>query len=292
MIFINNDAKLRSFIPNVFSSVEGEVSLFDKMKTHLQFAESWLEQTIVGQTTMAAVSESADASAGDSAEPSPLHDIICQIIVSEAFRKAVPSLDLVLSPNGFGIVSNQNIAPASKERVDRLVASLETTRDDCIELLLRYLPLVSTWAQESCSGYRYFHSTLFPNIDVTRSMDIREHRWEKYQGIHAKIQLIEAQMANEWISPELMEVLRTESIQRTGSVLHTSIISRLRALVLSILKNDSPADIHSYGCTLLEIVQIIRTNESEFPQWHASKTKGLFDPPKFENKKSSSGYWF
>ena len=43
MNFINNDAKLRSFIPNVFSSVEGEVSLFDKMKTHLQFAESWLD---------------------------------------------------------------------------------------------------------------------------------------------------------------------------------------------------------------------------------------------------------
>ena len=45
MNFINNDAKLRSFIPNVFSSVECKVSLFDKMKTHLQFAESWLEQS-------------------------------------------------------------------------------------------------------------------------------------------------------------------------------------------------------------------------------------------------------
>ena len=283
MNYITTDARLREYVPNVFTSVEGEVSLFDKMKTHLQFAESWLEQTIVGQTTMAAINEA-----------SPLHDIICQIIVSEAFRKAVPSLDLVLTPNGFGIVSNQNIAPASKERVDRLLAALETTRDDCIELLLRYLPSVSTWAQESCSGYRYFRSTLFPNIDVTRSLDIKEHRLERYQSLHPRIQLIESQMAAEWISTEQMEVFRTESIMGNGSVLHTTIISRLRALVLSLLRNDSQRnfDPHSYGSTLSEIVQIIRTNESEFPEWHASSTKELFDPPKFENKKQSSGYWF
>lgn len=37
----------------------------------------------------------------------------------------VPSLDLVLTPNGFGIVSNQNVAPASRDRVARLIASLE-----------------------------------------------------------------------------------------------------------------------------------------------------------------------
>ena len=283
MYYITTDARLREYVPNVFTSVEGEVSLFDKMKTHLQFAESWLEQTIVGETTMAAITEA-----------SPLHDIICQIIVSEAFRKAVPSLDLVLTPNGFGIVSNQNIAPASKERVDRLLAALETTRDDCIELLLRYLPSIGTWAQESCSGYRYFRSTLFPNIDVTRSLDIKEHRLERYQSLHPRIQLIESQMAAEWISTEQMEVFRTESIMGNGSVLHTTIISRLRTLVLSLLRNDSQSgfDPHSYGSTLSEIVQIIRTNESEFPEWHASSTKELFDPPKFENKKQSSGYWF
>ena len=301
MYYITTDARLREYVPNVFTSVEGEVSLFDKMKTHLQFAESWLEQTIVGETTMAAIADqtasssaAASSAASSTATPVPLHDIICQIIVSEAFRKAVPSLDLVLTPNGFGIVSNQNIAPASKERVDRLLAALETTRDDCIELLLRYLPGENTWAQESCSGYRYFRSTLFPNIDVTRSLDIKEHRLERYQSLHPRIQLIESQMAAEWISTEQMEVLRTESIMGNGSALHTTIISRLRALVLSLLRNDSQRDFdpHSYGSTLSEIVQIIRTNESEFPEWHASSTKELFDPPKFENKKQSSGYWF
>ena len=38
---------------------------------------------------------------------------------------AIPSLDLVLTTNGFGIVSNQNVVPASRERVDALISSLE-----------------------------------------------------------------------------------------------------------------------------------------------------------------------
>lgn len=38
-------------------------------------------------------------------------------ICSRAAYNAMPHLDLVLTPTGFGIVSNQNTAPASKERV-------------------------------------------------------------------------------------------------------------------------------------------------------------------------------
>lgn len=42
---------------------------------------------------------------------------------------AVPQMDLVLTPTGFGIVSNQNTAPASRERVEAL--RLQLRRDAC-----------------------------------------------------------------------------------------------------------------------------------------------------------------
>ena len=41
----------------------------------------------------------------------------------------------VLTPNGFGIVSNQNVALASPHRLSRLLGSLETSRDIAIEQL-------------------------------------------------------------------------------------------------------------------------------------------------------------
>ena len=63
-----------------------------------------------------------------------------QIVVSDAVRCAVPSLDIVLTPNGFGIDSNTNVAPTSKERIERLMASLLDMRDKTVEQLLNQLP--------------------------------------------------------------------------------------------------------------------------------------------------------
>lgn len=38
------------------------------------------------------------------------HGIVREVLIGET--DAIPSLDLVLTPNGFGIVSNSNVAPA------------------------------------------------------------------------------------------------------------------------------------------------------------------------------------
>jgi len=40
-----------------------------------------------------------------------------------------------------------------------------------------------------------------------------------------------------------------------------------------------------------DIVNTIRDNPEEFPQWH-SATANLYAPAVFENKKESLGYWF
>lgn len=70
------------------------------------------------------------------AEDNPIKIITAKLIATEVLSWAIPSLDLVLTPNGFGVVSTQNIAPASKERVDRLIGSLADYRDECIGNIL------------------------------------------------------------------------------------------------------------------------------------------------------------
>ena len=58
---------------------------------------------------------------------------MARIVAFDAIRSSIPHLDIILTSNGFGIVNNSNIAPASKERVERLIASLLSNRDDEIE---------------------------------------------------------------------------------------------------------------------------------------------------------------
>ena len=36
---------------------------------------------------------------------------------------------------------------------------------------------------------------------------------------------------------------------------------------------------------IFDIMNFIRNNPNEFPEWHNSDTAKLFSPPKFENKK-------
>lgn len=65
----------------------------------------------------------------DATLPDHVAGYLTTAICLRAAYDAVPQMDLVLTPTGFGIVSNQNTAPASRERVDAL--RLQLRRDAC-----------------------------------------------------------------------------------------------------------------------------------------------------------------
>lgn len=65
----------------------------------------------------------------DATLPDKVAGYLATAICLRAAYNAVPQMDLVLTPTGFGIVSNQNTAPASRERVDAL--RLQLRRDAC-----------------------------------------------------------------------------------------------------------------------------------------------------------------
>jgi hypothetical protein len=60
-------------------------------------------------------------------------------IVYFALAKAVPILDVKLTPNGFAITSDGNLAPASKDRVAAFREGVEEAAYDGIESMLAYL---------------------------------------------------------------------------------------------------------------------------------------------------------
>lgn len=72
-------------------------------------------------------------------------------VYATAAYNALPTLDLVATPNGFGVVSNQNIAPASKERVAAFRESLRQYKSDCKDQCLE----------------RYYQAALEGNTDQT-----------------------------------------------------------------------------------------------------------------------------
>ena len=279
---ITNDAQLRRYMPNVFATAQGETPLYDKVLPWLETAERWLFSQFVGDGY-------ADSFlALDENEPVRL-TAVC-VVTHEAMLRAVPSLDLVLTPNGFGIVNNQNVAPASRDRVARLIASLETSRDNSIEQLIGYLFRIEEWWQSTIR--QWFTATLFPNIDLANLCGFNDHRWANYLGLRSKCIDLEQRIAEEFVSPEQLAVLREEvfsmswDFSLTASS-HTQIIERLRSVIVSALQGNT-LNIQS----LRDIVDFMRKHDEQFPEFRSSRTYKLFEPPIFENKKRNHGYFF
>ena len=269
MILIQNENELRRYIPNAFTTVKGETPLLQKLTPYLESAELWLEQYFTGGVMFGAV-----------------QSLATHIVVNEAMRQAVPSLDLVLTPNGFGIVSNSNIAPASKERVERLIASLESERDNYIEQLLPLLVQSEEW--RDTEQYRFFASTLFPNISLATLCGYHTNRWKHYLGLKHRASFIERQISEEYVSTEQMTALRNMHFLGTATPVQSIVIEALKQIVTDRLTGG--------GCdnrtALADIVETMRKHPQEFPLWHTSPTAALFTPPTFENKKENKGYWF
>ena len=271
MKFSITNEELHALIPHVIATVEGEPTLVEKLQSFLEKAEIWAEQNFLS----------------DSLELTP--DILPyaqKVVAYHAFLTAIPSLDLVLTPTGFGIVNTTTIVPASKERIERLQLSIESLRDSAIEQLLLRLAPNPAW-QQSSPG-KYFASTLFPTFHLCRSLNINVHLWQNFQSLHARLIKIESVLAETYFSHEQMQSFRASALaqMRSTSEIEELVIRTLQSYELQLL-----TDIQVHPQCYYDLVTIIRTHPAEFPAWQSSQVAELYTPKVFENKKNSSAYW-
>ena len=278
MKLITTDAQLRAHIPNIIASVKGETPFIERVAHFLDLAEDWVRTTFTSESTFNTICGYTDSN--------EIKIICSRLVVADALRRAIPSLDIVLTPNGFGVVSTQNLAPASKTRVDRLVGSMLAHRDDCIAALLPELVGASKWLTSPQADF--FGSTLFPDLGIVDAVGgATGSKWEKYLELRPQVIDLEASLAEEWLSPGLMSALRSENLRGDLTEKRSVIVRQVKAQILGYLKSGSFS-----SRRLADIVNRIRENKDDFPEWHRSETAKLFAPPVFRNEKKAKGYWF
>ena len=282
MKIITSDEQLRMLIPNVLMTVEGEPTLFEKLAPFLESTEDWAKQNFVPEEIFDEIAGTESLGLNERLK-FPLE----RMVACHAYMTAIPSLDLVLTPNGFGIVSNQNVAPASRERVEHLITSLESQRDAAIEAFILRLSSRSDW-RESAQG-KYFGATMFPFLNLCHRLAIREHLWDSYQQLHERLIKIENVLAETYFSHEQMQVFREKVMNqfRSCNPLEEQVIRSLQSYELQLL-----TDVQVHPQCYYDLVNIIREHEEVFPAWHASSTAELYTPTVFRNNKKSSAYWF
>ena len=278
MKLITTDEQLRSHLPNIIASVKGEVPFIERLALFLDLAEDWVKSTFTSESTFNTICGYTDSN--------NIKILCSRLVIADALRRAIPSLDIVLTPNGFAVVNTSNLAPASKPRVDRLVGSMLSHRDDCIAALLPELVGASKWLTSSQADF--FGATLFPDLDIVDAVGgATGSKWEKYMELRTQVIDLEASLAEEWFSPELMSALRSENLRGDLTEKRSEIVRQVKAQVVGYLRSGS-----FNSRRLADIVNYIRLNPEFFSEWHQSDTAKLFAPPVFRNEKKASGYFF
>ena len=118
---------------------EPKGKIFDVMEDAISYEVVKIESQVLGDVGAQAVEAGTDTA---------LVQAVKRLACVRAFLNEMRGLDLVLTATGFGVVSTQDTAPASKMRVDALDGQLRRQERLLLGTLLDRLFRVSGWNQQ------------------------------------------------------------------------------------------------------------------------------------------------
>ncbi len=226
-----------------------------------------------------------------------LKSALSNIIAFRAYREAIPFVDLIQTPNGFGVVSNANVAPASKERVERLMAQCEQQLDSAIDMLIFKVmgdgSALTEWSK--FSQFEQLTNCLFlTGIDFAEySGDNSIASFKRKAFILSKNKMVTAQttVLSPVISQDLFDELilqnRTNSLTTDNRLLLYNCKEVLCRAIEE--KENSQNDVKKL---LNQIAYQLEKQIDKYPTYAASAEYALKIAPKYVNKQSDPVYFF
>lgn len=209
MILTIDNRRLRELIPGVIHEVDDEASLYDKMLPWLNSANAWLEDNFIGSGIEL---------------PQGFNELVEKIIVNKAFAEAIPSLDVVLSPAGFAVISTDGRAPASKERIERLVSSLNSYVDANTSLLISKLHLVPQWNDSEIGNW--WCATFIPDLSDAYRFRGQNSLLDTYRSIRSHALRFEQEVAESYLGNSTLDTIRKEQFSSDPNM--SSLIRMIR----------------------------------------------------------------
>lgn len=205
-------------------------------------------------------------------------------ICLNSYAQAIPSLDLVLTPTGFGVVNNQNVVPASADRVRNLRERIEGERDDALDMLLSLLRDFEEW-RNSDQAQMIFSSLFWHGEDMRNFPDMQRAHRSDLVAARPKIAVGEEALKRV-ISPELFEALCGDIRKKAKSVRRESFITHCRNFVARAADGLDTAQ------QRLSLIAYLDRYLEYFPEYEGSSAyKANYFTP-YENRRHDSCYFF
>lgn len=205
---------------------------------------------------------------------------------NRAYADTVPHLDLILTPTGFGVVSNENVAPASAERVQRLLKALEVSACRAHDALLHALLMFPEWRDSDQA--RGVLSSLFWNCSHFFMLGLSEPTASQIAQLRPKIVFAEAELAS-FISPEMSAcLLRSMRHPDENTTLMSTVLSRCRRYVAAHVAGDSAG----MGRLRHAVLELLTAHAEDLPAFRDSSVYAAIKSSRYENKEDDPCYFF
>lgn len=222
----------------------------------------------------------------DMLNPDNIREEICSLfnryICLQSLCLAVPHLDLVLTPTGFGVVSTDTVAPASAERVRSLRDALARDAAIAFDSLFDRLAEIPEW--NDTEKARRFVWTLFPKLqdvaDITGE-PMSLVLWPMWQP---DINGAERSLAGK-LSPELLRHLHDGVRCASLSDIEIRLVGMIKNYVKAFLKREASG-------MDLELLKVVEANLEEFPDYADSVTYRANHFERYENRRDDPCFFF
>lgn len=268
------------FEQTILVATSSHSEVYDSVKPHFIGAYDKIKSFFIGSDGIKYLDETED-----------FQPLLKRWVCLEAFLSVVRHLDLVLTPTGFGVVSNGEVSPASASRVESLVEQVRQAWQCAKEqAVLTLLGSLHGWGCSSF-GERCVPTLLWGYQDYkveARLEQLTTSDWQLAQThIQTADEILRRRISNEQMDA-LLSHLRsgkpwTEPMQKAVNLMRSYMVR------YSDTAYFTPNEMKS----LLDRLQTLMDADADtFAPYHASSEyrRNHFKP--YENKKSNPAYIF
>nr|WP_290393357.1 DUF6712 family protein [uncultured Duncaniella sp.] len=217
-------------------------------------------------------------------------NLVEKVIVFKAFSLAVPSLDLSLSPSGFAVINTDGRAPASKERVERLIASINSFVDQNLDALVFLLYSYESWRNSDIG--QWWLATFIPNLNEVWRFRSMSDVMTTYRTMRSHALRFEQEVEENYLG-SVINVLRNQQYFLSDL---TPLVSKIREAELRYIgfhmrdqKAKCPDD-HEVWHLIRPLLEQLKSYPDLYSRWQA-EIGVRFKPEPFKND-VKGGYYF
>lgn len=260
-----------SYVP---SAINSDDTLYSKVKPYFKNAEYNLQCRLLGDMTIENF-------------PELLQKEISRCVVLSAMKAAIPDLDLVLTPTGFGVVSNNNLAPASKERVQNLMISVSQQAFDSYEHIIVMLARIDEWYESK--GKMMIRSLFWNSSLLAEFCGVVDPHLDDL--VQLRPDILDAEiLIKRHISPKLYDRLVKEDATNNVGIYSRGLITLVRiAMALHIQRGAKDPQ---WRNALNDVENFLEENLADFPEYQDSAAYRIKNMNKYQNEKKDTTYFF